>query len=370
MKKRTLPCWRMKKRAAKGSGRSIAFVLISIFGGAPTEIAAQEPLRVEPGERVRVTAPDCALRGQAATFRALRADTLVLDTTECPLASTIRLDVNRGRKSNARLGAAIGFAAGALGVVVFCHGGECVWRDDDVPDYNFTAPFSLLVGAMGGLVGGITGFFIKTDRWEEVPMERLRVSPTPQRPVGNDVGQKSWAGLMTGGYSTGLGGDFGGGSSVGFTAALYRVRSSTFDLGVEAGYDRLGGYTNTYFDIHGPGISQIEKFHWSMLHAAGVARFQPDRSSIRPVGIVGFGAYMVRTRDDIEAFDPNGVAIPMYEFFEIRTKTRPGATVGLGVEVPHVLGRWTVGAEARWHGLFDLFGIGNFATIGVSVRFD
>ncbi len=195
-----------------------------------------------------------------------------------------------------------------------------------------------------------------------------------QRPLGNDVDQKSWAGSMTVGLSTGVGDDFGGGSSVGFTAGLYRVRSSTFDLGVEAGYDRLGGYTNTYLDIHGPGISQIEKYDWSVLHAAGVARFRLAESSIRPVGIVGLGAYMVRTRDDIEAFDPDGVAIPQWEFFETRTSIRPGATVGLGVEVPQALGRWTFGAEARWHGLFDLgpggMATANFATIAVSVGFD
>ena len=248
-----------------------------------------------------MTALDCGLRGGATGFRALRADTLVLDTTECPLASVTRFDVSRGRKSHARLGAGIGV-------------------------------------------------------------------------VGDDVDQKSWAGLMTGGYSTTVGGNFGGGSSVGFTAGLYRVRSSTSELGFEVGYDRLGGYRNIHLDIRGPGTLQIEKFHWSMLRAAAVARFQPDRSSIRPVGIVGFGAYMVRTRDDIEAFDANGVAMPMYRFLQIRTNIRPGATVGLGVELPHVLGRWTVGAEARWHGLFDLgpggVAMGNFATIAVSVGFD
>ena len=57
MGKRTLPGWWMKNRAVKGSERSITFVLICIFGGAPTEIAAQEPLVFEPGVRVRVTAP-------------------------------------------------------------------------------------------------------------------------------------------------------------------------------------------------------------------------------------------------------------------------------------------------------------------------
>ncbi len=82
---------------------------------------------------------------------------------------------------------------------------------------------------------------------------------------------------------------------------------------------------------------------------------------------------MVRTRDDIEAFDSNGVSIPMYRFFDAQSIVRPGASVGLGVELPQALGRWTVGAEARWHGLFN-FGLGgvwmaSFATIAVNVGF-
>ena len=78
-----------------GSGRSITFVLICIFGGAPTEMAAQEPFVFEPGVRVRVTAPDCDLRGQATGFQALRADPLVLEikVTREPLSprATCRL---------------------------------------------------------------------------------------------------------------------------------------------------------------------------------------------------------------------------------------------------------------------------------------
>jgi len=90
---------------------SVLFALICIFCGQ-TEMAAQEPL--QPGTRVRVTAPDCGLRGQATRLEALRADTLVLDTSECPLASVTRLDVSRGRKSNGRKGAGIGFLTGAV----------------------------------------------------------------------------------------------------------------------------------------------------------------------------------------------------------------------------------------------------------------
>ena len=161
---------------------ALALAVICIFGGAPTEIAAQEPLA--SGARVRVTAPDCALRGQAATFRALRADTLVLETTECPMASVTRLDVNRGRRSHTLLGAGIGFAAGALWGVVLCRrkaGHHCgVYGSDS----DFTPLVAGVLGAGGGLVGGFAGYLIKTDRWEEVPLERLRVSLAPQRDGG------------------------------------------------------------------------------------------------------------------------------------------------------------------------------------------
>ncbi len=162
MKKRTLPGWWMKNRAVTGSERSITFVLICISGGAPTEIAAQEPLVFEPGVRVRVTAPDCGLRGRATLrFRALRADTLVLDTTECPLASVTRLDVSGGQKSHALLGAGIGFAAGALVGLVHCSGDAGGFSDAgtcDLADDDLTLWVAFVIGAMGGLAGGI--------RWE------------------------------------------------------------------------------------------------------------------------------------------------------------------------------------------------------------
>ena len=192
MGKRTLPGWWMKNRAVKGSERSITFVLICIFGGAPTEIAAQEPLVFEPGVRVRVTAPDCGLRGRATEFRVLRADTLVLGTTECPLASVTHLDVSRGQKSHARLGAVIGFLTGALSgaVIGFSLG-------DDPPFFGEPFPFSarnkaaigfLLGGGGGAIIGAQIGKAVHGEQWEEVPLERLRVSLTPLRDGGFALG--------------------------------------------------------------------------------------------------------------------------------------------------------------------------------------
>ena len=165
-------------RAIKGSGRSLGFVLFCIFGGAASESAAQEPLPVEPGVRVRVTAPDCGLRSEATDFRAFRADTLVLETTECALASVTRLDVSRGQKSNAVVGFFVGAGLGLVGSLAVCNFTDTcqVFSDNDV-----RGDVVAVTAAMGAGVGAIVGYFIKTDSWEEVPLERLRVGLTPQR---------------------------------------------------------------------------------------------------------------------------------------------------------------------------------------------
>ena len=170
-------------RAVKNSGPSILFVLICIFAGASTEIVAHEPLA--SGSRVRVTAPDCALRGEAATFRALRADTLVLETTECPLVSVTRLDVSRGQEAHAIGGFLVGAGLGLVGSLAVCNFTDpCqVFSDNDIRGDVVTVS-----GLMGGALGGITGYFIKTDRWEEVPLDQLRVSLAPQRDGGFALG--------------------------------------------------------------------------------------------------------------------------------------------------------------------------------------
>ena len=102
------------------------------------------------------------------------------------VASVRRLDVSRGQKSHILLGAGIGLGAGALGAVVFCEvveKGSCELFDDDI-----RLEATLITGAIGGVVGGFVGYLIKTDRWEEVPLERLRVSLAPKRDGGFTLG--------------------------------------------------------------------------------------------------------------------------------------------------------------------------------------
>ena len=173
----------------EGGRRSVAaviFLVLACISGPSAEIAAQGTLAVAVGERVRVSTESGATH--VGLLSAMTSDALEVQSEggsqRFSVASVTRLDVSRGQKSNAVLGAGVGFAAGALGAVVYCSRaknefsgeGKCVLFGDD------TTPFQALIfGAAGGLVGGIAGYFIKSDRWEEVPLERLPVSLAPQR---------------------------------------------------------------------------------------------------------------------------------------------------------------------------------------------
>ena len=163
----------------------VGSILLAFFGAAATEIGAQEPFVFEPGVRLRVTAPDCELRGQATGFRALRADTLVLYGTECPLASVTGLDVSRGQKSHVGMGILVGAGAGALVGFAMCASTDVcgILSDNDIK--GDVVAISVVVG---GLLGLLVGVNIKTERWEEVPLDQLRVSLAPQRDGGFALG--------------------------------------------------------------------------------------------------------------------------------------------------------------------------------------
>ncbi len=163
---------RNRRLTATGPMHSVAVALICILVGPQTDMAAQEPL--QPGARVRVTAPDCGLRGQATIYQALRADTLVLVTTECPMASVTRLEVSRGRNTHVEAGVYLGVPAGALATLAICR-----WVEP--PCGDLTVDLAFFFGALGGLLGAIVGYAIETDRWEDVPVVRLRVGQAPQR---------------------------------------------------------------------------------------------------------------------------------------------------------------------------------------------
>jgi hypothetical protein len=92
-----------------------------------------------------------------------------------PLASVTALEVSRGRKSRWLIAAGIGVFGGA---VFGAATGTSMEADFSDRDKRIIAATGL--GLAGGLVGGLVGSAIKTDRWEEVPLDQFRVSIAPQ----------------------------------------------------------------------------------------------------------------------------------------------------------------------------------------------
>ncbi len=178
-----------------------ATILVTILAFVPLASATAQ-LPVRPGERVRVTRPPICPptytscvgppRQSVGTFLAWKADSLVMesngDTLAVPLDIVTGLDVSWGRKTNTAKGAGIGFLIGSLAgaFIGYASYEECKSQGLFSCIGDFGPGFNALGGALvGGLGGGVVGALIggssKTDRWKEVPLDRLRVNIVPRR---------------------------------------------------------------------------------------------------------------------------------------------------------------------------------------------
>lgn len=158
----------------------VSSLLVVLLLAPLTDVLGQEqPL--QPGQRVRVTVPDLGIDRLAATFNAFESGMLTVtadSTMRIPLASVTRLDLYQGRHGHPWRGAGLGFLGGAaIGTAI----GAAVADPGD----EFEAVIIVIctaVGAGGGaLIGALVGFIAKTDKWEKVPLDRVRVSGVPQR---------------------------------------------------------------------------------------------------------------------------------------------------------------------------------------------
>lgn len=156
----------------------------------PTRV--QELPIVQPGEPVRIWHGWRMLgRRQVrdshrAVFTELTSDSLVVQLIEpwerlaLPLDSVARLEVYQDRRANTAQGAAAGGVAGFfVGLVVgMDKKAEC--EEQGKWMCGVEGGGWATAGLMGGAaVGALVGSLIKTDRWEEVPLDRLRVYIAP-----------------------------------------------------------------------------------------------------------------------------------------------------------------------------------------------
>jgi hypothetical protein len=151
---------------------------------------------VATGDRVRVWAPSVGVEGLVGTVLALRADTIVVDNDEplvLAISSLTRLEVSRDRQSRAGTGGIVGLVGGAVAGAVICiaaqcsltSGSESAFEDEGL---NSIALAAALGGAAGYSVGFLIGSAIKVDRWEEIPLDMLRVTVAPWPTGGLSVG--------------------------------------------------------------------------------------------------------------------------------------------------------------------------------------
>ena len=171
--RRVLSCW------------TLIGVIAFPFGNA---LAQDRPLTLGPGARIRITAPDLGIEKQEVRFGTLRGDTLVVvadSTLTLPLASVVRLDAYQGQRSNAWAGAGIGLVVGVgagVAIALMVRDEDCFCTKGEV-----AAAGGAIGAAAGILIGSSIGAVIKTDRWQEVTPDQLRVIVVP-RPGGLALG--------------------------------------------------------------------------------------------------------------------------------------------------------------------------------------
>ena len=140
---------------------------------------------VRPGQLVRLIAPAYGMHGQLARFLRVHRDTLTVRTDSVltlPLATVAKLEVIKGRNN---LPVYVGMVSGAfVGAVVGVKVAKAADQSKrtllklDLRDPGVAAVVGVL---LGGFVGGLVGKVFRGERWEEVPLNRLRVSFAPKR---------------------------------------------------------------------------------------------------------------------------------------------------------------------------------------------
>ena len=151
-------------------------LLVALCALAPA-VAAQDTLKIDPGERVRLT-----LESGRSTVGVLvtqdRDSLRIRLRPDAPPAAFSRsriagVEASLGRHGHAGTGALVGLVAGgAAGAAL---GGSC--------SGDFLCPGAgggaLLLGGTGLLFGALVGVFVRSERWEQVYENPVQVGFAP-----------------------------------------------------------------------------------------------------------------------------------------------------------------------------------------------
>jgi hypothetical protein len=153
------------------TGIAIAASLTAV-GAARAEPESGAAPTIEVGSRVRLEAPTLARKRLEGTVIGLGEKALVvrrngLEPLSVPREAITRLDVRTGQRRWTLRGALVGAGAGLVAVGLTCGGGD--------GGCGQAAP----VVTYAALAGAGIGALIKSDRWQAVPLDRVRITHTP-----------------------------------------------------------------------------------------------------------------------------------------------------------------------------------------------
>lgn len=175
------------------TGRGI--ICLAFLITAPSSVLAQQGIRsLEPGQRVRINGE---IEGH---FRAVTDESLIFGNERLsveavtqlevfPLESLTRLEVWTGQRSGSKTGAVIGgFMLGIPSALLA--GAMASWCFTCDNSFDPAAAFGgfLLGGAVGAGIGAIIGAGFKSDRWEDVSLDRVGMRFMPQLDGGLALG--------------------------------------------------------------------------------------------------------------------------------------------------------------------------------------
>lgn len=148
---------------------------------------------VRPDAQVRLQTSSVPKQWLRGTLLALKPDTLVVqsgstDWLAIPSALLMQFEVVQGKKRNAGKGALIGLLSGTLADIAFSFAVDV--GDSNAPGgTEGSRLWAFSIGTIvfilpATLIGTFLGAAIHTDRWTDVPLDRLRMGILPQKQGG------------------------------------------------------------------------------------------------------------------------------------------------------------------------------------------
>jgi hypothetical protein len=155
----------------------------------PATLASGDPAPPPLGTRLRLTVASTD-RAVVGSLVALDASTLTLRVANQPDATVVRRDsltrveVSAGHSSRGH-GALLGLAIGAgVGAVVGIVGGAASNSDAESKAYGAAASGAILALVLGSVGAGVGALVPPPEKWNELPLDRVRVTLAPVRGRG------------------------------------------------------------------------------------------------------------------------------------------------------------------------------------------